>query len=271
MPKSPADRQSEYADRAPQVTPTDGAVLELPFVGEIGAGKAINVAAVRRALAAQTFDCVHLRINSTGGDSEEAFEIYDTLRALPVPVKATATKHCLSGGLIVFMAASLRLATPGTEFLIHPASIARDQLPERVTDRILRHQADHLAKTDNRIADLLAARTGTAREWFLTEGETEEPLSASDLVARGIAHEVEGLTGPCDPSWPDLATRVLKDQRVFLPRYMATVNYFDACRTARFFPRPAGGSATVVNRALVPGVPSVPSIPRCPRLASGDA
>jgi len=239
---------------------TEGAILELPLIGEIGAGKAISLAAVGRALAAQTFDCVHLSIDSIGGDSAEAFAIYDAVRKLPVPVKATASKHCLSGGLIIFMAASLRSATSDTEFLIHPASIARDQLPERVTDRILRQQADYLAKIDSRIADLLAGRTGTAREWFLKEGETEEALSASDLVVSGIVHELQEVTGPCDPSWPDLAAGLLKDQRVYLPRYTRTANYFDACRTARFFPRPAGAGATVVNHALVPG-----ARPLCPK------
>ena len=135
-------------------------VLELTLKGAIGEDKAISLASVREQLAAQSFDAIHIEINSHGGCASTAFAVYNLLRALPVPIAATATGACHSGALLVFMSATLRKAKAAAEFIMHPASSDRDTLPERVTVQILQSQADILAKIDRRSADLFAARTG---------------------------------------------------------------------------------------------------------------
>jgi len=213
-------------------------VLELKLNGEVGEDKPISLGSVRNKLAAESFTAIHIEIRSQGGCAAEAFAIYNLLRAQPVPVAATAIGECHSGGLIIFMAASLRKAKAGAEFLLHPVSQSRDTVPERLTAQILQSHADALAKIDGRTVDLFTDRTGHDRKWFEREIASEDALSAADAIQTGIVHEFDGLTAACNPAWPNTAQRLAKEARhVYLPRHMASQNYFDACRCATFFPK----------------------------------
>jgi ATP-dependent protease ClpP protease subunit len=211
-------------------------VLELKLNGEVGEDKPISLSSVRNRLAAESFNAIHIEIRSQGGCAASAFSIYNLLRAQPVPVAATAIGECHSGGLIIFMAASLRKAKAGAEFLLHPVSQSRDTLPERLTAQILQSHADALAKIDRRTVELFTNRTGYDKEWFEREIASEDALSSADAIQTGIVHEFRTLTPPCDPTWPDTAHRIAKEARnVYLPRHMTSQNYFDACRCAVFF------------------------------------
>jgi ATP-dependent protease ClpP protease subunit len=210
-------------------------LLEIALVGKIGIDQPVNVAAVRRALTGRPFDRIHLSIDCTGGSSDEAFAIYDAIRAQPAPVSATVTKHCLSGGLIIFLAASLRSAKADATFLVHPTSIERDNLPMSLTSRTLRERADLLARIDGRIADLLAFRTGYDRDWFAEQGQDEEDFTATDVIHTGVVHFFDGLTQPCDPAWIDTARALKEFRNIYLAPHLLTENYFSACRCAGFF------------------------------------
>jgi ATP-dependent protease ClpP protease subunit len=214
-----------------------GRILELPLSGTIGADKPVNLAAIRRRLTCQSFDAIHLKIDLLGGCSAESIAIFRFLRSLPMPTSATATR-ALSGGLIVFMAASLRMVVArDAKLLIHPSSIASSDLPERLTANSLRRQADSLAAGDGRVVDIFESRTGFDRAFFENEQATEDYLSESAAISSGIVHQWAGLTPPCDPGWPDIMRALTRSPSVYLPHYLQTPNYLDACRTAAFFPR----------------------------------
>src|SRR5438105_3004145 len=163
-------------------------VLDLILEGPIGFDKPISLTSVRQKIAtAGPFSAIHVQISSGGGEADEAFDIYTLLRAQPVPVCATATGECYSGGLIIFMAGALRKAKAGAGFLMHPTSSDRDDaLPDRITAQILQRHADKLAKLDKRNVDLLVDRTGFNREWFEREISTEDPLNDTDAITSGI-------------------------------------------------------------------------------------
>jgi ATP-dependent protease ClpP protease subunit len=211
-------------------------LLEMVLNGKIGPTEPISLAVVRRQLATQQFDRVSLQVNSVGGDFAEAIAIYNHLRALPVPIRAVAKENCASGGMLIFLAASLRLSVPGTDFLIHPASCARTDLPERVTDQVLRQQADHLARIDRQVVDILVGRTGYDREFFEAEIKTELSLDETEAIKSGIVHQWIGVTQPCDSNWPDLAEQLAGNKQIYIPSYQRSQNYVDACRCAAFFP-----------------------------------
>jgi ATP-dependent protease ClpP protease subunit len=210
-------------------------VLELTLKGAIGEGKPISLSSVRNRLSVESISAIHFQINSQGGCARESFAIYNLLRAQPVPVAATATGECNSGGLLIFMAAALRKAKAGAEFTMHPSSSFRDALPEYLTAKTLQCHADILAKIDRRSVDLFADRTGFAREWFEREIASEDALSDADAIQTGVVHELEGFTPVCDPAWPDTAQRIAKEARhVYSPGRMTSQSYFDACRCAAF-------------------------------------
>jgi ATP-dependent protease ClpP protease subunit len=201
-------------------------VLELKLKGPIGEGESISASLIRGQLeaAAGSFNAIHFTIDSQGGDFEESFAIYTMLRALPYPVAATAIRECCSGALLVFLAAGLRKAKAGTQFLIHPTSRGREQLPERVTAEVLQRQADELAKIDERVVDLFSDRTGYARGFFESEKTTEETLSTVAAIESGIAHEVEDFTPRCDSAWPENMRRLEKETGCIFPACHSACN-----------------------------------------------
>jgi ATP-dependent protease ClpP protease subunit len=246
------------------------ATLELVLTGSIGEDKPISLASVRKQLAARSFDAIHFEIRSHGGCVSQSFAIYNLLRALPVPIAATASGPVYSGGLIIYMAASLRKAKGAAEFLLHPTSKSRHVLPDSVTAHILQTHADDLAKTDRRVVDLFTDRTGFQRDWFEREIASEDPLSDADAIQAGFVHHFAGLTPACDPTWPDTAQRVMKESRnlFLLPSYMTSQNYYEACRCAAFFEYKKAGVDIIRAKdgAHAPHLPAVDAVPAPPRL-----
>jgi ATP-dependent protease ClpP protease subunit len=216
----------------------DQMVLELILRGPIGAGKSISASRIRSQLeaAAGSYNAIHVTIvDSDGGDFREASEIFSLLRDQPLPVAATAKRHCYSGALLIFMAAGLRRATAHAEFLIHPTSQSREALPERVTAEVLLKQADEIGKIDERVVDLFADRTGYDREFFEREKSTEEILDTVMAIESGVVHELEGSTPRCDPAWPETVKRLEKETGCIFPAWMTTAAYLEACRVSAFF------------------------------------
>ncbi|MGX1107841.1 MULTISPECIES: ATP-dependent Clp protease proteolytic subunit [Bradyrhizobium] len=204
-------------------------VLQLDLIGQVGPDKPISLAGIQRRLATD-FCHLHIRIMSTGGNSDEGLRIYEYLRALPQPISVIARGQCYSAALDVLAAGSYRLATSDCVLLLHPTSRSRDSLPERVTSDSLNRAAMDLAKTDGRIVDLLHARTGFDRDFFATEILTEDPLSVAQALVCGLVHEVEGLSEQVDPNWPEIIKSLPTGLHI-APR-LRTANYLAACATA---------------------------------------
>lgn len=220
----------EAAPSMPQ-RPFAPGVLQLELYGEVGPDKPISVEKIRRRLSVSTFDHLHIRISSTGGSSDEGLRLYEYLRALPQPISVIARGQCFSAALDILAAGSYRLATPDTVLLLHQTSRSRDSLTdERLTASSLTRVAMDLAKTDERIIDLLHARTGFGRNFFATEILTEDPFPIAQALTCGLIHEIEGFSERVDPSWPDFFKSLPPHVHV-APR-LRTANYAAACATA---------------------------------------
>lgn len=222
---------------APSAEIADG-ILTLRLSGPVGPDCSINAASVRRWLSRERFRHIHLVISSTGGNVDEADAIYAALRNQPVPVSAVAKGHCLSAAVSIFLAASLRLASPDTVFLLHQTSRAKDSLPDLATASSLQAVADDLRASDMKFAKLLADRTGGRINCFLDEIATEDGMDVAEAISLGLVHSLEG--DELNPRWPEMA-RVPMPGIVCPPRVM-TENYFDACRCAGSLLRKKGAN-----------------------------
>jgi hypothetical protein len=150
------------------------------------------------------------------------------------------------------MSSGLRKAKAGTEFLIHPTSRGREQLPERVTSEILQRQSDELAKMDERVVDLFHDRTQFARSFFENEKATEETLCAAEAIECGVLHELEGSTPRCDPAWPETMRRLEKETGWIFPVWTKTAAYGEACRCAALFADKKAERVDVAPTSLTP-------------------
>ena len=218
-------------------TPARAGVAVIRLTGEIGAGNSFSLALVKEqigiAALAGPVRRLHLIINSTGGTTGEGFAIYDYLRALPLPISAEIAGRCESSAVVVLLAASFRRAHAGATVLIHRATFTREQLePASLNAADLRAFAARLDETDNRIVDLLAARTGHDRAWFAQEICTEDPMSEADALLCGIVHEVEGIPTRCGSAAARHMAALAATPRVFVPARFMTPNFLDACRVA---------------------------------------
>jgi len=205
-------------------------VFCLDLRGAIGEGEAICLRSVTERLSGRSFEHLHIRITSTGGDVREGFRLYSYLRSFPVPVSAEAVTQCLSMAMVLLMAGDFRFALADTEFLNHPTNSARETLPQFITASILRDRAAKFDETDEQIANLFAARTGHHVEWFRDDAKTEESLGHADAILSGLLHEVVGLPQRINPAWAGVVKAL--PQGTYLPQYLRSANYLAACRAA---------------------------------------
>ena len=201
------------------------------LVGEIGPKSPVSLASVRELVLRQPEETPKtIVLNSSGGNLDEGFRIFEFLHALPIPMSTVAEKYCRSSALIIFLAGNFRIANPGTEFLLHPTNMSADDLPQCLNARTLQRHADNMKAGDDRILNLLEARTGFDRSAFEVEMSNELPMSESFAIDSGIVHEWPGLNR-CYPNWSD-AVRQMQAAEMILPPRLTSPNYLAACREA---------------------------------------
>jgi ATP-dependent protease ClpP protease subunit len=222
-----------------------GATLTLR--GEIGPDKPISLKNVRRQLdALGTYLYLRINISTTGGKREEALKIYQMLRALPVPISARAVDYCASGGMIVLLAAGHRVAASNVELLIHGTRLYADELHEKeFTARDFRCRSEQLQALDDETSDLMHARTGYDRDFFVAQMDNEKPLSPSEALESGVLHEVDGCTPPCCLDWANAARELAAQGALVEPHYL-TANYLTAAQTCELT---MARAARLVSRA----------------------
>ncbi len=137
---------------------------------------------------------VQVNIRSAGGDVNDALLIYDALCALAAEGAEITTSchgYTASAATVIAQAATpgRRLVSANALYLIHNshAAIEGNSFDVERTGRLL-------DKTDERIAEIYAARSGRPveqfRELMARDGGRGEWLSAAETVAAGLADRV---------------------------------------------------------------------------------
>lgn len=132
-------------------------------------------------------------IRSTGGDVNDALLIYDALTALDARITTRCYGYTASAATIIAQAASegCRLISANALYLIHNSSCATEG---NAAD--LEAKVDMLRRTDERLADVYAARSGRDASEFAAlmseNGGDGRWLSPDEVVAAGLADAVIG-------------------------------------------------------------------------------
>ena len=134
-----------------------------------------------------------VNIRSTGGDVNDALLIYESLVSLNAKITTRCYGYTASAATIIAQAASesCREIASSALYLIHKSSSAIEGNASDLAERI-----ELLAKTDDRIASLYAARSGRDRDKFI-ELMSENSgrgrwLSPNEVVEMGLADKVIG-------------------------------------------------------------------------------
>lgn len=131
-----------------------------------GAGDAVSFVSVDEFINSIPEDDneIALKINCRGGMIDEAWTMYDALRATGKEISAEVIGEASSSATILLCAAAKgrRTAHPNAKFLFHYPFIAGLGMPARAND--LENIARDLSEEETRLLDLYVERTGCDRE-----------------------------------------------------------------------------------------------------------
>ena len=157
--------------------------LIIPIAGRVDAEMVETVA---QAVAARP-DKIDLVIDSDGGSAELGLAIFFRLTNQPAPVSAHVFRRCRSSAITILCAAERRTSHPNAKFLLH--SSAWD-ISDRLTADVLERKIPELRDSDQRIREIIVARTGCSMEWLQNEEGNENETALATMVQRGLINEV---------------------------------------------------------------------------------
>jgi len=133
-----------------------------------------------------------LNLSTIGGSTHLGFSIYSFLKSLPVPVSAVNAGNIESMGIVMYLAASERLAVPHSRFLIHPMTWHFSQ--SAVDHSRLREYLSSLNNDLERYARIFELETAHAErklDIIHCLSAEERVIPAYDSLACGMAHRLE--------------------------------------------------------------------------------
>ena len=130
---------------------------------------------------------ISLYVNSPGGSVSAGLAIYDTMRLIPNDVATLAMGLAASMGqfLLTAGATGKRYTLPNARIMMHqPLAGLRGQ----ATDIAI--QAEQLAYTKRRMAELIAHHSGQTLEKIQADSERDRWFTADDAKAYGLVDKV---------------------------------------------------------------------------------
>ncbi|MFR9620684.1 MAG: Clp protease ClpP [Rikenellaceae bacterium] len=132
-----------------------------------------------------------VNIRSTGGDVNDALLIYEALTSLDAAITTRCWGYVASAATVIAQAASdgQREISPNALYLVHSSSCAVEGTAAELANRV-----ELLKKTDERLAELYARRSGYEASRFAElmaeEGGAGRWLNASETIEMGLADVV---------------------------------------------------------------------------------
>ena len=138
-----------------------------------------------------------LNLSTTGGSTNFGFTTYTFLKSLPVPLVAINAGNIESMGIVVYLAATVRIATPHSRFLIHPMNWYFSQ--NSVEHSRLREYFFSLNNDLQRYAEIFQDEIDQPQEQldiYKCLSAEEKVITAKDSLIYGLAHKMEQVTFP---------------------------------------------------------------------------
>jgi ATP-dependent Clp protease, protease subunit len=176
----------------PENKKSENDVSTLFLTGEININLATEICRELMAIEAQNkeagvFPPVQLIINSPGGDLFSTWMICDLMSMMETPIHTIGLGQVASGGFILFMHGTCRIATSNTQFMSHIFSMVNEGNYSN-----MKNQRLELDRTHQRIINHYSRSTGLSKDdvekYLLTEHDVW--LSAEECKQYNIADVV---------------------------------------------------------------------------------
>jgi ATP-dependent Clp protease protease subunit len=140
-----------------------------------------------------------LNLSTSGGSTNFGFTVYTFLKSLTLPIRAVNAGNIESMGIVMYLAAQERIATPHSRFLIHPMNWYFNQ--SSVDHSRLREYLSSLDNDLERYVSIFRKETQGAEHMLDIAkclSAEERVIPAQDSMACGIAHSVSQVVFPED-------------------------------------------------------------------------
>ena len=186
---------AEGGNDAPEKGGRQGSLIEklmfqsrfVMVFGEINHKSARSICEQLLALSQESDAPINLLVSSPGGHVESGDAIHDMIRFVRAPVNTIGTGWVASAGTHIFLAADKerRMCLPNTRFMIHqPSGGAGGPASD------IQIQAKEILRTRERIARVIAERTGQDFEKVLADVERDFWMSPQEAIDYGIVSRV---------------------------------------------------------------------------------
>lgn len=140
-------------------------------------------------LESKSKDDITIYINSPGGSVTDGLAIYDTMQYIGCDVSTIVTGMAASMGSILLAAGTKgkRFALPNSQVMIHQPLISGG-LSGQCTD--IQIHAENLAKTRDKLENILAERSGKDITFVHTACERDNYLTADEAVNFGLVDKI---------------------------------------------------------------------------------
>jgi ATP-dependent protease ClpP protease subunit len=168
----------------------------LGFNYAIDRQSAANLVSLAQQAVTLKATSITICLTSNGGAPDQALYVYETLRALPVPIHTHAIGSVQSAAMTVLMAGERRTASPGANFLFHDTvfNITSAPVSLRLEDLV-----GHASAVENNdkwshqlIAEILKRPPEEVAKWF----DGQFPRDTKFALDNGIIEKVFPLKVP---------------------------------------------------------------------------
>lgn len=178
---------------APQLA---GATVYVSFSAEINIKTAESLLSTMANLANANVAAVHLAISTPGGDVASGINLFNVLRAMPFELTTHNVGNVDSIGNAVFLAGTMRYASPHSTFMFHGVGFDFVNQTFRLEEKLLREHLAAVLTNQSRIGSIIKERTkieDVAIEGLFREAQTK---NAAEAVSLGIVNEVREFSIP---------------------------------------------------------------------------
>lgn len=162
---------------------------EIELEGAIDRAKAMDTIRAMRFLAEENSEKpITLLINSEGGSVVDGLAIFDTMRALPCPVRTICAGEASSMAAVILAGGSKgnRFILPNAQVMIHDPILTGCGGPALTVDAI----SQRLMRTRKLVAEIMAECTGKSVEEILEKTAKDTFFTADEAVEYGLVDSV---------------------------------------------------------------------------------
>jgi ATP-dependent Clp protease protease subunit len=131
---------------------------------------------------------INLIINSGGGHVMVMFSFYDLVPLLDINLHTIGSGLIGSAAVIIFCTGRKRMVTPNSVFFFHEIGLRFEQI--RLTDGDYRYKLNHLKKSNEQYAKIVASKSNLSKKDVLDMMKEEVYIYPSEALKMGLVDEI---------------------------------------------------------------------------------